>query len=119
MDRIRLEGIACRVRLGVPAAERRRRQTVLVDIILELDLRAAGRRDDVRATVDYGSLEKAVRAAAEAGERRLVERLAEELAALALARERRCRAVSVAVRKRPAAMPRTREVVVELRRRRR
>lgn len=118
MDFIRLEGVACRVRLGVPAAERAKRQTVLVDLALELDLRAAGRSDDFRNAADYWALEKAVRREAEGRERCLVEALAEDLAALALRLERRARSVRVRVLKRPAVMPRTRAVVVELERKR-
>lgn len=118
MDLIRLEGVSCRVHLGVPAAERRRLQTVRVDLVLELDLRAAGRADDFRKTADYWALEKAVRREAEGRARNLVEALAEDLAALALRQVRAARSVRVAVHKRPAVMPRTRAVVVEIERRR-
>jgi len=118
MDRIRLEGIECRARLGVPDLERRRPQKVLVDLELELDLRRAGRSDDFKDTADYWAIEKRVRGVAENGEFKLVERLAEEIAAVALRLDRRIRGVRVAVHKTPAVMPKTREVVIELTRRR-
>lgn len=118
-DLIWLHGIECRSRLGVPAAERRRAQRILIDVGMELDLSWAGGRDDFKLTADYWGVEKAVRKAAETGERSLVEALAEQVAALVLKRERHVTAVTVRVHKRPALMPKTREVVVEIRRTRR
>lgn len=118
-DKIWLKGLACRVRLGVPAAERRKRQTVTVDLGLELDLSPAAARDDFRLTVDYAALELAVRRLAETGECALVETLAESLAAEVLRLGAKINAVTVLVHKKPAVMPRTREVVVAIRRARR
>jgi dihydroneopterin aldolase len=115
-DRIWLLGIACKSRVGVPAAERRKPQKLLVDVGLETDVRPAAAADDFRKAVDYWAVEKAVRAAAEAGERALVETLAETLAARVLGTQPRASAVTVRVHKTPAVMPGTREVVVELRR---
>lgn len=119
MDRIRLEGVRCRCRVGVPAWERRRRQAIELDVELELDLRAAASADDVTKTADYWTVEKAVRDAVEGGEFKLLERLAEAAARAALAADPRPKAVVIRAMKRPAVMPRTRRVVVELRRARR
>ena len=80
MDWIWLYGVECQVRVGVPAAERRRPQKILIDVGLELDLSACAAKDDFRLTADYWGVEKAVREAAETGERRLVETLAEQVA---------------------------------------
>lgn len=118
MDRIRLVGIECRCRLGVPAEERRAPQKILIDVALELDVSAAAARDDFRKTADYWAIEKAVRQAAETGERQLAETLAEQVARAVLAKDKRIAAVEVAVHKKPAVMPKTREVVVEIARRR-
>ncbi len=118
MDKVWLYGIECKVRVGVPDAERRKPQKILVDVGMELDAAPAAASDDFRKTVDYWAVEKTVREAAESGERRLVETLAEQVAALVLAREKKLVAVNVLVHKKPAVMPRTREVVVELRRQR-
>ncbi|MDE2491353.1 MAG: dihydroneopterin aldolase [Elusimicrobia bacterium] len=115
-DIVRLTGVACRVRVGVPAAERRRRQRVLVDAALETDVRRAAARDDFREAVDYQAVERLLRAEAESGERALVETLAERLAAAVLRAQPRVAAATVRVRKTPAAMPGTREVSVEVRR---
>ena len=117
-DRIHLEGVRCRARVGVPDWERKKSQPVELDVILELDLRAAARTDDVRRTVDYWAVEKAVRAAVEAGTFRLLERLADAAARAALAADRKARAVTVRASKRPAVMPKTGRVVVEIHRKR-
>ena len=115
-DFIHLEGLRCRARVGVPDGERRRPQPVELDLTLELDLRAAARTDDVRRTADYWKLEREVRSAVESGRFRLLERLAETAARAALAADRRIRSVRVRAAKRPAVMPKTARVVVELRR---
>ena len=115
-DRILLEGVRCRCRVGVPAAERAKLQAIELDVALEADVRKAGQSDDLRDAVDYWTVERDVRAVVEAGTFTLLERLAETAAAAALAADRRVKAVSVRAAKRPAVMPRTRRVVVEIRR---
>lgn len=115
-DKISLMGVECRVKVGVPSAERRRRQKILIDVVMEVPVAGAGARDDFRMAVDYWGVEKAVRETAETGERQLIEALAEQVAAAVLRRDKRIAAVTIAVHKRPAVMPKTREVVVEIRR---
>lgn len=117
-DKIWLKGIACKCRLGVPEWERKKPQKVLIDLCLEMNLRPAGRSDDFKLTADYWAIEKRVRGVAERGEFRLVERLAEEIAAVVLRLDRRLRAATVIVHKTPTVMPDTREVVIEITRRR-
>lgn len=115
-DMIWLNGIECRSKVGVPSAERARRQSLLVDAGLEVDIRPAARRDDFRRAVDYAAVETLIRASAEAGARALMETLAERLAAAILKAHPLVAAATIRVRKTPAAMPKTREVVVEIRR---
>ncbi|MBI3550660.1 MAG: dihydroneopterin aldolase [Elusimicrobia bacterium] len=116
--RILLLGVECRPRLGVPEWERKKPQKVLVDVELTASLAKAASSDDVRDSIDYWEVEKRVRAAAERGSFKLVERLADRLAREVLDYDRRVAAVLVRVHKTPAVMPRTREIVVELSRRR-
>ena len=118
-DFIHLEGIRCHAKVGVPSRERGKRQGIELGVTLELDLRAAARTDDVRRTADYWAVERKVREAVEEGEFRLLERLAEAAALAALAADRRVRAVRVRAAKRPAVMPKTARVVVDIRRSRR
>ena len=55
-DRIALTGLSVRGHHGVLASERRDGQDFVVDVVLHLDLREAGRTDDVGDTVHYGEL---------------------------------------------------------------
>ena len=119
MDTLQLRAVVCRCRIGVPASERKNRQKIIVDAILELNLKPAGRTDDPRRSPDYFALEKRLRAKAEQGERLLLEKLAEDLAGEALRFDRRIRAVTIRTQKSPAAMPKIRDVVIEIRRTRR
>lgn len=115
-DKVWLLGVECRCRVGVPPAERRRAQRILLDLGLEVDAARAAARDDFREAADYWAVEKAVRAAVQAGERALIETLAETAAAAALRAAPAAAAVAVRVHKTPAVMPKTREVVLEIRR---
>ncbi len=118
-DRVLLQGVECRCRVGVPAAERGRRQRIVLDLALEVDAARAAARDDFREAADYQAVERAARAEAESRERALVETLAENVAAAVLRASPRVSAVTVRARKFPAAMPKTAEVAVEIRRGRR
>jgi len=103
-DRIELRGLRVRGRHGVLAAERELGQEFVVDLALELDTRAAAGSDDVRDTVHYGEVAEDV-AAVVAGEPvALLERLAQRVADVVLARER-VLAVEVAVHKPQAPIP--------------
>src|SRR5437879_5868732 len=113
-DAIWLIGVDCRVRLGVPDWERNKPQKVMIDIGMETSLTRAGRTDRVKDTVDYWMIEKEVRRIAQTGESRLAEHLAWKVAQRVLRLDRRLRRVHVAVHKRPAVMPRTREVVISM-----
>ena len=115
-DQVWLMGVECRCRVGVPAAERARRQKILLDVGLEVDATRASARDDFRQAVDYWAVEKTARAEAEGGERALVETLAERVAAAVLKSQPLAYAVTVRAHKTPAVMPKTREVFVEIRR---
>ena len=115
-DTVWLYGVECRCKVGVPAPERRRRQKILLDLGLEVDVAKAAARDDFRSAADYQAVETAARAEAESGERALVETLAERVAAAVLRSQPFVTAVTVRARKSPAVMPRTREVVVDIRR---
>ena len=117
-DRVWLMGVECRCRVGVPAAERRRPQKILLDLGLEVDAAKAAARDDFRESADYWAVEKAARESAESGERALIETLAEAVAAAALKAAPAAAAVTVRAHKKPAVMPKTRDVFVEIRRER-
>jgi dihydroneopterin aldolase len=67
--------------LGVPAAERRKFQTVLCSAWFPVPSMApVARQDDLRKTVDYHALSKVLQAEARRVPRKLLERLATDLA---------------------------------------
>jgi FolB domain-containing protein len=117
-DKIWLYGVECKCRIGVPREERAKPQKIFLDLGLEVSTAPAAAKDDFRLAVDYWAVEKAVRELAERGERQLLETLAEKVAAAVLNHDLRVSAVTVIARKKPAVMPRTREVAVEIRRER-
>jgi dihydroneopterin aldolase len=90
--------------IGVLPEERERTQAILVDVELDYDFAAAAASDDITAAVDYAAVARSVRALAEKRQFRLIERLAEEAAAMLIAQSALVRAVRVEVRK-PGAIP--------------
>lgn len=116
LDQIRLHGLRVFARHGVGEAERRDGQEFLIDAVLWLDTRAAAAGDDLLETVDYGALADRLAAAAGDPPVRLIEALAERLAAVCLA-EPAVAEVEVTVHKPHAPIPhRFDDVAVAIRR---
>lgn len=99
MDRIFLRGMTFSSCHGVLAHEREISQRFVADAELLLDLRAAGVRDELAATVNYADVYEIVRAVAEGPSKRLIEAVAEEIAARILAAFPTVRAVRIRVHK--------------------
>jgi dihydroneopterin aldolase len=83
-DEMTIRGIECFGRHGVFEFERREGQTFVVDLTLGLDTAPAARSDDLRDTVDYGSLTTAVKSAVEHDPVDLIETLAQRIADVCL-----------------------------------
>jgi dihydroneopterin aldolase len=83
-DRLAVLGIEALGHHGVFDFERRDGQIFTVDLVLGLDTRAAARTDDLRETVDYGSLVAKVKRAVETDPVDLIETLAQRIAAVCL-----------------------------------
>lgn len=113
-DRIFLRGLAGDCVIGFIEWERRIKQTVVIDLELPVDCRAAAVRDEVDDTLDYKKVAKRVIAFVEASEFRLVETLAERMAQLILA-EFAVEWVRVSVNK-PGAIRGSRDVGVSIER---
>jgi dihydroneopterin aldolase len=79
-DTVFVRGLEARVILGVDEPERKDRQTVVLDLDLACDARAAAAKDDVEDALNYRTVAKAVLAFLEKSRYRLVETLAERLA---------------------------------------
>ncbi len=106
-DRIVLAGMAFAGRHGVLDSERLDAQPFEVDVEIVLDLRPAGTTDDLALTVDYGAVFETCRAIVEGPGVRLIEALAERIAAALLAGFPAAGDVVVRVRKPRAPLPGT------------
>jgi dihydroneopterin aldolase len=81
-DLIRVVDLEVFSRIGVPEEERRAPQRLLVSLEMSVDsFSAAAKSDDLALTVNYYQVAQRVKALAAEGERKLIESLAEELAA--------------------------------------
>jgi dihydroneopterin aldolase len=105
-DRIALRGLRVRGHHGVFDHERRDGQEFVLDLVVELDLTAAGASDDLADTVDYGALAQDAAAVVAGPPRRLIEAVATEVAGRVLA-DPRVAAVEVTLHKpqAPIALP--------------
>jgi 7,8-dihydroneopterin aldolase/epimerase/oxygenase len=83
-DVIELRGLRALGVHGVLPEEQHRAQPFEVDVILEVDLRRAGRSDALADTVDYGAVGAAVAAVFSGPHAALLEHLAERVAAAVL-----------------------------------
>jgi dihydroneopterin aldolase len=87
-DELSVLGIECFGHHGVLEFERAEGQPFVVDLTLGLDTRSAGDSDDLRDTVDYGSLVMKVKAAVETDPVDLIETLAQRVADVCLLDDR-------------------------------
>jgi dihydroneopterin aldolase len=87
-DELSILGIECYGHHGVFDVERRDGQTFLIDLTLGVDTAPAAASDDLRDTVDYGSLVGSVKAAVEKDPVDLIETLAQRIADVCLADDR-------------------------------
>lgn len=98
-DRIVLSGMIFFGYHGTRPEEQRLGQRFVVDVALQLDLRAAGEHDDLSQTVDYSLVHQRARAIVEGPPLQLTEAVAERIAAAILADHPQVSAVEVRVLK--------------------
>lgn len=111
LDRVFVRDLLVRGVIGLNDWERRVEQDIVVNLVLYTDTRAAAAGDDPARILDYKAITKAVIALVSTRAPLLVETLAEEIAALCLARG--ARRVTVGVEK-PGAVRFARSVGVEI-----
>lgn len=109
-DRICIRDLMCRCIVGINPEEREKKQDILLNLTLYADLRQACRSDNIQDTVDYKRIKQAVIDRVEQSSFFLIERLADEVAQIALSDER-VHAVEVAIDK-PGALRFARSVAV-------
>ena len=83
-DELAVRGIQCYAHHGVFDFERREGQIFVIDLVLGVDTAPAAASDDLRETVDYGSLVASVKAAVEKDPVDLIETLAQRIADVCL-----------------------------------
>lgn len=99
MDSLCITDIELWTHIGVPEEERKTEQRILVTIELLGDLSPVGKTDDVTKGIDYEKLTNDIRALAKT-ERKTIERLAEDIAAMIL-QSYKPQSVKVSVFKQP------------------
>jgi dihydroneopterin aldolase len=115
-DRIILKGIECRCLIGVDEAERLEVRPLRIGLEIEADCREPGHSDEIATALDYRAVTERVLALAAASSFRLIEALAEAIAAAVLEEFPAASAVTVRVEK-PGALPGVEVVAVEITRR--
>lgn len=112
-DHIRIEDLEVRFRVGVPEAERREPQRLLLTVDMERHVTAAAATDALDRTIDYYAVSRRLLAWGEGRCWKLIERLAVDVAELLLA-EFGALAVTVEVKK--FVLPEAKHVAVKVRR---
>tara|TARA_R110000850_G_scaffold248959_3_gene373872 strand:+ start:372 stop:731 length:360 start_codon:yes stop_codon:yes gene_type:complete len=97
-DHINIKGLRLVTTVGVPDEERAIPQSVEVNVTITLSKTFKGFDDCIEHTIDYYQVSKKLREVASKGERKLIETLAEDLAASVVAFEGVC-AVTLEVEK--------------------
>jgi FolB domain-containing protein len=84
MDKVQIKDLRAHCKIGVRYRERRRRQTVIVNVSCYCDLPGKVVEDRIERTVDYSELSKKIRSFVETSNFYLIETLAEGIAKICL-----------------------------------
>ncbi|HEX2241143.1 MAG TPA: dihydroneopterin aldolase [Actinomycetota bacterium] len=79
-DRVLIRDLRAKARIGVTEEERLEPRELVVDVDIDTDFDTAARTDDLGQTVDYAAVARAVSEVVSAGETKLLEHLAHEVA---------------------------------------
>lgn len=82
MDIIFLGGLEIETIIGIYDWERKKKQTIVLDIEMAFDIKKAAQTDDIAHTLDYKAVSGRVVSFVEASEFFLVEKLIEEIATI-------------------------------------
>lgn len=116
MDSIRIRELSFDVYLGVYDFELEKPRPVIVDLTIEFNVAAAEKSDNLADTIDYAALCDAVisRVGAESGTRyALIERLAGDIATIALSFDDRIKIAHVRLGK-PGAVANARTIEINI-----
>lgn len=112
MDRIYIRDLALRCVIGLYPEERTNKQDIIINVMMETDLRAAGKSDALEDTVDYKAIKLAILDFVENSSFNLIESLAEGIAAICL-KNQRVQSATITIDK-PGALRFARSVAVEV-----
>ena len=115
-DKIYIRDLALRCIIGVYPEERREKQDVIINIVLECDHSAAAKSDQIADVVDYKGIKKEVIKLVDSSAFNLIETLADHIVQLCLANPNVQRATATVDK--PAALRFARSVAVEISRER-
>jgi dihydroneopterin aldolase len=82
MDIIFLGGLEIETIIGIYEWERKKKQTIVLDIEMAFDIKQAAQTDDITHTLDYKAVSERVVSFVEQSEFFLVEKLIEEIATI-------------------------------------
>jgi FolB domain-containing protein len=116
LDKLCIRELTARCRLGVTEAERRKPQDIVVTVTLHADLMKACRSDRLADSVDYKGIKLNILAELEKKSFKLIERVAQRVADIAM-RNERVERVNVVVQK-PGALRHARCSEIEIERER-
>ncbi len=85
LDQIFIRDLSLRCIIGVFPEEREKKQDVLINVVMSVDLTRAGQTDDLHDTVDYKRVTKEILTTIEPSRFLLIERMAQVVADICLA----------------------------------
>lgn len=112
MNRIYIRELALRCIIGVFPEEREKRQDIIIDLVMDCDVRRAAVTDQLEDTVDYKTIKLGIVSMVEASTFNLIETLADRVAEICL-KDEKVQRVTVTVDK-PGALRFARSVAVEV-----
>jgi FolB domain-containing protein len=115
-DQILISDLLLRTIIGINEEEREKKQDVLINISMDVDLKAAGNSDEIADAVNYRTITKEIIELVESSRFQLVETMAHEVARICLSDER-VESANVRIEK-PGALRFARSVGVSVERRR-
>lgn len=113
-DLIHISDLLLRTIIGINDEERDKKQDVLINITMRVDLRSAGRTDEICDAVNYRTITKEIILLVENSRFQLVEKMADEVAKLCL-KDKRVKQTIVRIEK-PGALRFARSVGVTVER---
>lgn len=112
MDKMYISGLTISCIIGTKPIERKRKQKIVIDVVLECDMRKAGKTDNLKDTVNYKTLSEKIVLNVSNSNYFLIETLADSISKICLS-DPGVKGVTVKVEK-PGALKMARSASVEI-----